>query len=126
MMGDSTLSEVVNCQDHPVRYVQGIQANLAQYAEEGSDLLVRIGINGTGKAPNYRIERDMDGTGRFRGAGSDVVEVFDGRSHQPRTGTKDTLANEKNWSSVAVSAKEVENLLQRLLQPKRVTLGIEF
>ena len=71
-----------------------------QRQKEDGDVIVRIGITGSGRRPSYRIE-SVDGTG-------DPI-AFDAQTQRPFSGVN--VNSPRNWSTIAMTFQEVADLL---------------
>lgn len=74
------------------------------------DIIVRLGIRGTGRRPNYRIDFV---------APPAAFKAIDGNSHEPFPGNDD-ISRPENWSTRASTYGEVQSLLGELRKVRRV------
>ncbi|MCA1379432.1 hypothetical protein I6F34_01180 [Bradyrhizobium sp. BRP05] len=107
--------------DDPVGYVTGIIENFVDYRYDPESSKVRLGRTGTGKAPNYKIEKPS-----YRHAltvGDLTFEMtatpantFSGRTHREMVELDDCPWHDKNWSTDTFTFVELKFLLSRLSQ----------
>ena len=87
----------------PFEYVAGVYQNMVTHGWQTLRLRVRIGREGTGAQPYYRIERDEpDGSEKLLG-------FYYGEGH---TRFEDTfkIQNRRTWSNRTMTFKAVQNL----------------
>lgn len=94
----------------PADFIPAVYGRVHAAGREHGDVLLRLGVTGTGKLPNYRLE-SPDGS---------VIEAFDGNNHQPWP-TGSSVLDGANWSSATMTLAEVEALLseERRLERRR-------
>ena len=56
MNGSETVRDVAQNLDHPDEYVRMVLGNMMSFRRRSIEPVVRIGVTGDGKVPNYRIE----------------------------------------------------------------------
>ena len=87
----------------PFKYVAGVYQNMVTHGWQTPGLRVRIGREGTGAQPYYRIECDEpDGSEKILG-------FYHGEGH---TRFEDTfkIQNSRTWSNRTMTFKAVQNL----------------
>ena len=82
-------------------YVRRVFGVMHRATRDHGDIAVRLGITGTGKIPNYRIETIGNGKPLF---------AVDGATHE-RWPDDYGFAQPGNWSAIATSYAEVRALL---------------
>ena len=100
---DSTLKDLRLSSKEAAAFVRKVIAVMRVVRRDDGDLLLRMGVTGTGVAPNYRLEK-QDG---------EPIVAIDGANHQPwPAGTRfDGL---ENWSTATMSYADVEDVISSL------------
>lgn len=101
---DATLRDVLPSLPNPESFVRQVVGVMHEAAKEHGEIVVRLGITGTGKAPNYRIEDANSGA---------PLIALDGANHQ-RWPDGENFSAATNWSSAAMTKDEVAKLLGEL------------
>lgn len=123
---DATISDILSKLDNPVDYVREVWRNMMRISARHSSVVVRIGITGVGRRPNYQIdpagrtdalverlmldETDAKGAKRLD-AKIDAYHVFSGEDHVEQTTWDRANAS---WSTRHMTLDEVKGLLDRL------------
>jgi hypothetical protein len=140
---DATIASLLDRLNSPNNYIQNVFKHMWDCKKKFGDASVRIGISGEGKAPHYRIEYTNDrGTaiyGVYRGQGhklfddlgdsniidivlsddpNEFAEVANELEKREAPERPDHLLQAQNWSSHAMSFKEV-GALRTELQKRR-------
>lgn len=85
----------------PFKYVQGVYGNLVTHGWQTPGLRVRIGREGTGAQPYYRIERDEpDGS-------QGILGFYHGEGHSKFDDTFN-IQNGRTWSSKTTSFADLQ------------------
>ena len=100
---DSTLRTIVDSLSDPDRFVSKAFGVMHVEAKKHGNVMLRLGITGTGQLPNYRIED----------AAGNPIEAFDGNTHN-RWPDGSVFTASETWSRQAISKAEVETLLGEL------------
>ena len=98
---NATLRDVVPSLDKPESFVRQVVGVMHEATKEYGEIVMRLGITGTGRAPNYRIERKEDGT---------PVLALDGANHK-RWADGENFSSAPNWSTTVMTKDEVTALL---------------
>lgn len=98
---DATLRDVVTLLDKPENFVRQVVGVMHKAAKECGEVVMRLGITGTGHAPNYRIEHGEDGT---------PIMAIDGANHKAWA-DGESFSAAPNWSTAVMTKEEVANLL---------------
>ncbi|MBS9477035.1 hypothetical protein [Ancylobacter radicis] len=105
---DATLETVLGTLNKPENYIVGIFHHMHECKRLHGSSIVRIGVMGEGKAPNYRIEYDDEQDY----CPNTVYGALDGKSHKILV-EEDVLVD-FNWSISLMSYSEVQALLGRI------------
>ena len=98
---DATLRDVLASLDRPESFVRQALGVMLEVAKEHGPVVMRLGITGRGRAPNYRLENAET---------RDPIIALDGANHRPwPDGASFSAA--PNWSTEVMSKDEVANLL---------------
>ncbi len=100
---DATLRTIAGRLADAEGFVSQAYAVINRAWKDHGDVVMRLGITGTGKAPNYRIE-----TASFV-----PILPVDGNNHKPWQDDSD-FTSPQNWSSNAMSKAEVGDLLREI------------
>ena len=100
---DATFENLRVSRQHIERFVRSALDVMRKAKKEHGEVFARMGITGTGQAPNYRIE---DASGR-------PLFAIDGANHQvwPEDGRFEGAGN---WSTASMSFHDVEVILRSL------------
>lgn len=109
----ATVGDVVNSLIKPEDYLRGIIGKLYDFKKSGP-LFVRIGVQGEGKIPNYRIEYEEEG----QAYPPPVLGSFKGSNHSPLVDDDDVLMH-SNWSTAKSTFEEVTAVLAKIIEKKR-------
>ncbi len=104
-----TLRDLVGKLNDPVAFIRGVIGVMHETKKEHGDVVVRLGLTGTGKLPNYRLDSAVTGQ---------PIQAFDGNGHGAWKGEEDFTAP-TNWSTEAMTRTEVEDVLAELTGFKR-------
>jgi hypothetical protein len=121
MTPGSRISDLVHILPDPTEYVSGVVGNFVSYRYDPETSAVRIGITGTGVAPNYKIEEpNVPVTVAVRSHSFEMTmtpaHTFSGRNHREMTELDDHERHGENWSTDAMSFAELKALLSSLSQ----------
>ena len=119
MTSNCRISDLVHSLSDPITYPREVLGNFASYRYDPETSKVRIGITGTGKAPNYKIEEpNVAVTLIVRSHPIEMTmtpaRTFDGRNHREMTEHDDHERHGENWSTDAMSFAELKALLSSL------------
>jgi hypothetical protein len=106
---DVTLRDLLQKFENPDDFVRRAFGVLHDASKEHGDVVMRLGLTGTGKRPNYRLEEAA--TGR-------PIVAIDGNNHQPWPGDED-FTSAANWSERVMSKNEVAELLAEIRNFRR-------
>ena len=98
---DGTLPDVLASVDKPESFVRQMLGVMQNVAKEHGPVVVRLGITGTGRAPNYRLESADS---------REPIMAIDGANHKPWA-QGENFAGASNWSTAVMSRDEVASLL---------------
>ena len=98
---DATLHDVLPSLDKPESFVRQVVGVLHEATKGHGNIVMRLGVTGTGQAPNYRIEH---------AAGGAPIMAFDGANHKPWP-DGENFSSASNWSEAVMTKDEVANLL---------------
>ena len=98
---NATLETVFHSLSKPLDYIPAVFGHLNKVHKVDPTAVVRIGVEGDGKVPNYRIES----------AGMVSAGPFNGQTHDLLAAGK---AQVRTWSEQAVPFKVVEALLRQV------------
>jgi len=111
----------VHLLDDPVGYLAGIVENFIFYRHDPESGRVRLGHTGTGKAPNYKIEKPS-----YRHAlpvsnltfemTVTPANTFNGRTHREMVELDDCPWHDKNWSTDTFTFAELKAMLSKVSQ----------
>lgn len=123
---DATIADIVSKLDNPRDYVREVWQNMMRVSARHGSVVVRIGITGIGRRPNYQIDAAdrtdallhklmLDETdaklAKRLDAKIDAYHVFSGENHIEQT-TWDRASI--NWSTRHMALDDVKALLDRL------------
>jgi hypothetical protein len=106
-----------------VDWLKGILGNFVFHGFDSETSSIRIGITGSGIAPNYKIEHPSRpfvfqiGTQKFKLTGT-PARTFNGRSHEEMTELDDLERHDEHWSLATIKFIETRALLARISQSK--------
>lgn len=106
---DATLRSVISSLLDPDDFVSRAFGVVHVATKEHGSVLMRLGVTGTGKLPNYRL--DSAATGQ-------PIVAIDGNNHAPWAGPSD-ISRPDNWSTATMTKGEIEALLGELRNFKR-------
>ena len=86
---DSTIVTIWNRLTHADDFASGVLSSMHALRSRGEDVVVRLGITGAGKQPNYRVEDAK---------GEHASVAYDGATHRPFP-EHEQLETRKTWSS---------------------------
>jgi hypothetical protein len=117
----SRISDLVHILPDPIEYVSGVVGNFVSYGYDPETSAIRIGITGTGVAPNYKIEKPrVPVTVSVRSHSFEMTmtpaNTFCGRNHREMTELDDLERHDENWSTDVMSFAELTALLASLSQ----------
>ena len=97
---NSTLRELKPTLLNAESFVRRVLGVMLREKRTHGPVVIRLGITGTGKAPNYRIED----------AGGTAVLAIDGANHEAWSeGAK--FEEPENWSSATMSEQDIKDLI---------------
>ncbi len=100
---DSTLDTVWLSLSKPKDFASGVMQSMHSMRKLGDRVHVRLGVTGTGKAPNYRVEDRLN----------ELPSVaYNGANHQPFD-DDEQLQTVSTWSSKTMAYDEVAALRNR-------------
>ena len=105
---DATLRSILPRLSDADDFVCQAYGVLHSAAKEHGDVVMRLGVTGTGKLPNYRVDSTS----------GQPLTAIDGNFHGPWPDGVDFTAP-TNWSSATMSKREVEELLGEIRRFKR-------
>jgi hypothetical protein len=117
MQPDARIVDVIHALDDPVEYVRGIVGSFYSFPFDKDVAVVRIGVSGKGRIPNYSIEEYGETVSTTLPSGGSIStnirlrHCFHGRHHKEIL--DDSFRGEK-WSSASMSFAEVQSLLGHL------------
>jgi hypothetical protein len=111
---DATIPGILDQLIDRVSYVRGVLGNMGPYRLREGSAVVRIGITGEGKAPNYRLEC-QPGEDGARDTAKD--QAFNGSGH--KVFRDDSVLREEHWSKQASSFEDIQGLMGRLNRSPR-------
>jgi hypothetical protein len=106
---DATLREVRSMLDNPDVLVSRAFGVIHQLAKSHGEVRCRLGITGTGKFPNYRIEAP---------SGHPIMAI-NGTNHEPWP-DGEAFDGATTWSEATMSKLEIEILLGEIRNFKRL------
>ncbi len=89
LAADATLETVWGSLREPDNFIAGVMMSMSRLRSRGEDVVVRIGITGTGYQPNYRVEDDRR---------EEPNVAYNGANHQPFP-DDEQLPTHQTWSS---------------------------
>ena len=98
---NATLRDLLPTLEKPESFVRQVVGVMHEATKEHGAIVMRLGITGTGRAPNYRIERSEGGA---------PIMALDGANHK-QWPEGENFAAAPNWSSAIMTKDEVANLL---------------
>lgn len=101
---DVTLADILTQLDQPEEFTRRVLQTMVNYGKQHGDLLLRLGITGNGRRPNYRL--DSANT-------SQPLAAIDGNSHKPFAPHEDIRAP-RNWSTQPMVLAEVQDVLGKI------------
>jgi len=113
---NATIRDVLGTLSNPVEYVRGVFQNLHEMRRENRRVVVRIGSQGYGSAPHYRVDEQTQREKLFSPGEVEPAYIplaaFRGSGHKPlvATGDEDILRDE-HWSTASSSYEELRELL---------------
>jgi hypothetical protein len=116
----SQIGDLVHVLADPVGYVNAVVSNFVAYGYDPETSAVRIGVTGSGVAPNYRIEKpSVQFTFNIGGTTITMIEtpgrIFNGPNHREMTELYDLERHAKNWSENMMMIVELKTLLSHIL-----------
>jgi hypothetical protein len=121
---NSKIIDIVHMLPAPVEYVRDVVGNFVFHRYDPETSAIRIGIKGSGIAPNYKIEEPS--VLRVFTVGSLSFEMtetpartFNGRGHREMRELDDRERHDENWSTETVTFAELKALLGSLSQSGR-------
>jgi hypothetical protein len=129
---DATISHIIGKLDNAEEYVRGVYEHMWECKREFGAAMVRIGLMGKGRAPNYRLEYPRGDAETptlfacYRGKGHRqddslydlTLDTLFGR--RPRS---ERMTRHEHWSSRAMTMEEVATLLGDVRQWRRKGTG---
>lgn len=105
---NATLRDLLSTLDHPDAFISKAFGVINHATKEHGVVVMRLGITGTGKAPNYRIES----------ANGEPIRAFNGANHEPWP-DGESFTGRDTWSDETMSKADVEALLGEIRNFKR-------
>jgi len=103
-----TLRDIRSKLSNRESYVAAAFGVVHRAAREHGDIVMRLGVTGTGQAPNYRIETNS----------GEVLFAIDGSNHE-RWAAGERFDGADTWSQSVMTRTEVEELLGELRNFRR-------
>ncbi len=121
---DSRFIDVAHLLIDP-NYVRHVITNFVSNGYDPATAKVRMGITGTGAAPNYKIEEPSFPKALQIGPiepafKATPARIFNGRFHTEMTGLYDLERKDDNWSSDTMSLADLRRLHASLARSWRV------
>jgi len=98
---NATLRDVVPSLDKPESFVRQVVGVMHEVAKEHGDIVMRLGVTGTGRSPNYRVESALSG---------EQIMALDGANHK-RWPDGENFSGVGTWSTAVMTKDEVSKLL---------------
>lgn len=98
---DATLRDLKLSASERESFVRRAFGVIHQAAKDDPNVVLRLGVTGTGQAPNYRLEKGEAGT---------LIMAINGANHQPWN-EGDKFDGSCTWSEATMSKADVEGLL---------------
>ena len=119
---DARITDILSMLADPVEYVRGIVESVIKHSFDKERCAIRIGVTGTGVAPNYSNEEPREPeTIEMKGEVFWTINrermVFNGRSH--RRILEDFFEEGESWSSVPMTFAKVQAVLGDLRRFKK-------
>lgn len=111
---NATLRDVVASLDKPESFVRQVLGTIHEGTKAHGPIVIRLGVTGKGRTPNYRLESAGNG---------EPIMAIDGANHKPwRDG--DNFSGATTWSTEVMTKDEVASLLGEIRgysRPKRTS-----
>ena len=116
LLKDATLRDVRSMLPKAESFVRRVLGVMLQHKRAHGSAMMRLGITGTGQAPNYRIETQ---------AGEPIVAI-DGANHGPWP-EEARFEGSENWSTATMSEQDIKELIGEIrpFAPKARDGGFE-
>ena len=117
---DATIADITHLLADAEEYVRRVMENMMSGPYDRDEAVVRIGVSGTGVAPNYKIEYPRDQPDLVvmgHTLRSQPAETHSGRSHKGLRHLDDLFRGER-WSTRTMSFVDLQNLIG-MLRAKR-------
>ena len=101
---NATLRDVSRTLDDAEEFVRRVSGVMWEAHKAHGDIVMRLGITGAGRRPNYRLETASNGQ---------PFEAIDGNNHEPWPPGFDYGAP-ANWSTATMTLDDVRSLLGEL------------
>lgn len=101
---DSTLADVTPTLTSPEEFVRRVLGNMHAFRSRGENVVVRLGITGTGRQPNYRLEDELNERGSI---------AYNGANHLPFP-DDEQISSIKTWSTEVMKGQDVARLRAEL------------
>ena len=103
---NATVRDVLNTLGNADRFVSSVYGVMHRATKVHGPVVMRLGITGIGRIPNYRLEQVSSG---------EPVVALDGATHEPWPDGVDFTGMD-NWSSATMSTVQVRDLLGEIRQ----------
>ena len=103
---EDTIADVVPLLGNWEAYISQVLQTMHEMRRAHGDVVVRIGITGTGSRPSYRIDRTDTG---------ETIAAYDAQTREPYQAGVDS----ENWSLRSMTLDEVAQLLGSLRSVKK-------
>ena len=103
---NAIITDVVDTLLQPEEYVRGVLQSMYEYERENGPSVVRIGVLGRGRQPNYCLEPITSVNHGERIDGQQNATHFQGSTHR-----RVSDFGEENWSQEYMTLQEVSTLL---------------
>ncbi|UVK37389.1 hypothetical protein LHFGNBLO_004413 [Mesorhizobium sp. AR10] len=112
LQAEATLRTIADGLADRVEYVRRV---LGQMTGFGGEVQVRIGVRSNPKYPDYIVEMlFFEDDDPDHPAGSAIMNIYNGRTHQYYDFDDDGLDASRNWSTVGMTFSEVQALIGEL------------
>jgi len=117
----SRISDLIHVLSDPNEYVSGVLGNFVSHGYNPETSAIRIGVKGTGVAPNYKIEEPTVlititvGSLPFE-MPMTPAHTFSGRNHREMRELDDLEMHGEAWSTASMSFAELKTLASNISQ----------
>lgn len=113
---DATLLGLTGKRDQREEYVRRVLANFYKLGPGKDAFLLRIGTQGKGHSPHYKLECPVVDKvqGGPEGASQQTFVIYNGLNHEEMTAFEIRDTRDEHWSSKTMTFSEVESYLRDL------------